>query len=442
MTKEEIVALLRDFIAIPSISTQAAHSHDMGKAVNFLSDQLKKIGFTIDIQRKTDAHPLLIASYQVGPEAKTIGIYGHYDVQPPEPLADWQSPPFELALTKGSYVARGVADDKGHIVQNIAAVASLISEKKLTKNIVFILEGEEEVGSANFEAYIASLIDVLARCDAFYITDVGMHAKNFPQIFYALRGLVYFELEITTGTKDLHSGVYGNRVHNATQVAMYLLTSMKDVNTGKVLVDGFYNDVRALPDKERVLLEKVRRSDEEEKTESGAFTMLSLDDANPALSSKVFPSLDVNGAISGFTEPGQKTVIPHQATVKFSTRLVENQNPAEITRLIRRHIEKYLPTGVQYSLKVLSSDHPFYTELQNEYVTKTTAVLEKTFGHKVVFNRSGGSIPAAEIFQRLFAKPVILTGFTLPNDNIHAPNENFDEDMFWKGIEALKKIYA
>lgn len=441
MDRLKISELLHHFIAIPSVSTEKAHIGDMQRAVDFLSSHLRPLGFRISVQNKQGAHPIMLAYRKGKPNHKTIGIYGHYDVQPADPIDAWDSPPFTLTNRDGKMFGRGIADNKGHIIQNIAAIAQLIEENKLKSSILFILEGEEEVGSENFADLITRETETVGKCDVFYVTDVGMHQKYIPQIFYALRGLVYCELQLSTGTRDLHSGVYGNRVKNAAQVAMYILNTMKDVRNGKLLIEGITKDVRHISTKERKLLETIRRTDAEEKNETGAYDLMSLDKQNPSLSSKIYPSLDVHGIQSGFTQEGQKTIIPWNATVKFSIRLVEYQKPDVILHRLKQHITKYMPGGVKYSIKILSSDHPFYTELTNPYVKKTAEALEHVFGHKTLFNRSGGSIPAAELFQRLFHKPVILTGFTLPNDHIHSPNENFDEEMFWKGIEALKLIY-
>lgn len=448
MNKAEILKLFSDLISIQSVSADSKRRSEILKAVDFLKNKLKEIGFKIQLIGKGDSPPLILGIYHLdndrGLDGKrqTIGIYGHYDVQPEDPVDEWKTSPFKLVIKNGKMYGRGVADNKGHVIQNLVSINQLIKTKKLTNNIVFILEGEEETGSMHFEDYVKKIKDILSRVDVFYVTDVGMYRKNIPQIFFGLRGLVYFELTIEIGIKDLHSGLWGNRVLNPAQVAGQLFSKMKDEKTGRVLIPGFYNDVRSISKEERKLLEAVARTDEGQIKEAGVYKILSLDKKQPYLSAKIYPSLDINGFVSGYAGEGAKTIIPRQAVVKFSCRLVEQQNPEKIEILVRDFIAKNLPEGVKYDLKILSKDHPFYTEINNRYVKKTAEILAGFFGNETRFNRTGGSIPAAEILQRLYKKPIILTGFTLPDDNLHSPNENFDEEMFLKGIEALEKIYS
>lgn len=278
--------------------------------------------------------------------------------------------------------------------------------------------------------------------DVWYVTDSGMFSKNVPQIEYALRGLVYFELSITTGERDLHSGLYGNIAYNPANILASLFARMKDGETGEILIDGFYNDARAPDAFELKLLESTMISDDLLMKEMNVYAVSKMKGVPAYLASKIRPSLDIHGIQSGFTGEGPKTVIPRVAQTKFSFRLVENQDPKIIEQLVRAFIEKHLPEGVKYELKILSSDHPFYSSFENEYIKNIASIFSKHFGNTTVFNRSGGSIPVAEMIQRILKKPVVITGFTLPDDNIHAPNENFDEEMFWSGIEALKKVYG
>lgn len=347
-----------------------------------------------------------------------------------------------MTLKNSKFLGRGVADNKGHIVQNLTSIKHLIEVDELANNIIFVLEGEEETGSVHFEEYVKEAKDILSQVDVFYLTDVGMFKKNIPQIFFALRGLVYFELTVKTGERDLHSGLYGNLVLNPSQIMTELFAKMKDSKTGKILIPGFYNDLRKITEKERQLLSKVARTSEEQRKGAGVYRVLSFDKRQPYLSAKIYPSLDINGMVSGYTGEGQKTIIPNKAMVKFSCRLVEYQKPDDVEELVKTFIKNNLPSGVKYSLKTLSKDAPFYMNIDDEHVKKTVNILEKSFENRTVFNRTGGSVPAAEILQRHFGKSVVLTGFTLPDDNIHSPNENFDEEMFWKGIEVLQKIYS
>jgi Acetylornithine deacetylase/Succinyl-diaminopimelate desuccinylase and related deacylases len=440
MTKTQIINFLSDFVKIQSVSTDKNLFSEIEKAVSFLKNFLLILGFSVKILEKEKAPPLILATLIKDEKAKTIGIYGHYDVQPEDPVSEWETAPFLLTEKKGKFFGRGVADNKGHIVQNLFAIKRLIEEKKLKNNIVFILEGEEETGSINFEDYVKEAKDFLSKVDVFYLTDTGMHQKNVPQIFYGLRGIIYFELTVKIGERDLHSGVYGNRVYNPINVLADLIAKIKDTKTGKILMPKFYEKVRKIEKDELLLLKKTLKSDEEEKKEASVFGLTEIDGFS-SLSSKIFPSFDCHGIVSGFIGEGQKTVIPKEAKVKFSFRLVEHQDPKEIETQVFDFVEKNLPKEVRWELKCLSKSAPFYTDVKNKWVKKTAKILKDIFGNEVVLNRSGGSIPAAEILQRLYKKPIILTGFTLPDDNIHAPNENFDSEMFFLGIEALERIY-
>lgn len=440
--KQTVSNLWEKFISIQSVSTDMSRNTEIFKTVDFLSSYLKKLNFQIKVLKRNSSPPLIIAQKNLTGAKKTIGIYGHYDIQPEDPVNEWLSPPFKLTLRNGKYYGRGTADNKGHVVENLASINQLIDTKRLKNNIVFIFEGEEETGSAHFEECVKQAREVLEKIDVFYLTDVGMANKNQPQIFYGLRGIIYFELKLQIGEKDLHSGVYGNRVLNPAQILANLLVQMKGAGSNKINIPHFYDRCqKASPDEIERLKETIKTIDHLQKN-AQVYKIVEYDGIHPGLSSKLYPSFEVNGLLSGFIGEGQKTIIPREAMVKFSFRLVEYQDPDEIEKLVRDFVKKNIPDGVKYELKTLSKSSPFYTDIDNQYLKTTKKVLEKVFGNKCLLNRSGGSVPAAEVLQRLFKKPTILTGFTLPDDNIHAPNENFDKEMFWKGIVALEKIYS
>lgn len=435
------ISFLKDFVSIQSVSTDSARVSKLYEAAEFLDHKLKSLGFETEILSKNGSPPLLMAYlFSKNKNAKTIGIYGHYDVQPESPVDKWLSPPFEMSIREGKIYARGVADNKGHITQNIFAVEALI-DKDLKNNFIFILEGEEEVGSANFEYFVRQKSKVLKSVDVFFITDAEMFKKSVPQIYFGLRGIVYFELFVKTGEKDLHSGVYGNLVLNPCQVCAELISKMKDQKTQKILIPNFYDKIRPATVKELMYLKKSKFSLLEKQKEAMVKVLYPYDNKKYYLSTKIYPSLEMNGLVSGYTGEGSKTIIPCEAKMKFSFRLVEYQNPKEVVRVVKKFIADNMPRGVYWELKVLSSSSPFYCDIENEYVKMVSKVFKKHFNHDVVYNRSGGSIPAAEILFRLFKKPIILTGFTLPDDNIHASNENFDLEMFEKGTQALSDLY-
>ena len=404
--------LLSDLISIQSVSTDESRHGEILKAVEFLKKEIDFLGFKINIYQKDGCPPLIIAKKIISSNTKTIGVYAHYDVQPEDPVEKWSSPPFELTKKSGKIFGRGAADDKGHIIQTLIAISKLIETEKLRNNIVLIFEGEEEVGSKNFEYLISREKKDLEKIEAFYVLDFGMETSDQPEIFFGLRGLIAFEIEIRIGKKDLHSGVYGNQVYNPIQILSELFSKIKDSRTRKILIPHFYDKV------------KFKSKD------------------NFWLSTKIYPSFDINGIIGGYTGSGVKTIIPALARAKFSFRLIENQTPDKIEKLVNDFIRKNLPEGVKYSLKTLSKLNPFYTNIDNKYVKTTDKIFANVFGKQSLFTRSGGSIGAAATLAKLFNKPLILTGFTLADCNIHAPNENVDEEMFFKGIVSLEKILA
>ena len=433
----KIVKLFSDFVAIRSISADPSRHKEILEAVDFLKKRIIKLGFEVDIYQTKDSSPLIVAKRIISPNSKTIGIYAHYDVQPEDPVDEWDSPPFKLDIRGGKIYGRGVADDKGHIIQILMALDQLIKNKKLSNNIVLVFEGEEENKSENFELFVGQAKKDLETVDVFYIFDMGMKAKNIPQIFYGLRGIITGELKIKIGKTDLHSGIYGNRVMNPVQIIAELLAKIKNGETNEIKIPGFYSTVKKISQKERDLLSEFISDDEVEKKNAGIKKFI-----GDFLSSKVLPSFEVNGIVSGYTGQEAKTIIPSEATLKFSIRLVPNQISQEIKKITEDFIQRNLPKGVDYVLEISDGGDPFYTDFENNFAKKTAEILSDVFKNKTYFNRSGGSIAAAEVLQRLFKKPIILTGFTLPDENIHAPNENIDEEMFYKGIVSLEKIMS
>lgn len=417
-SKINAIRLLTEFISIESISTDSSKHGEILKAVEFLTKEIKSIGFKVKTYQENNCPPLIVGylpslsrSSKDG-KTKTISIYAHYDVQPEDPVEQWDSPPFELTKKNGKMFGRGVADDKGHIIQTLIAIRRLIETEKLRNNLVLIFEGEEEVGSKNFEYLISQAKKDLEKIDVFYVLDLGMETRDQPEIFFGLRGLIGFEIEVKTGEKDLHSGVYGNQVYNPIQILSELFSKIKDSKTRKILIPHFYDRVKF-------------------KSKNNLW-----------LSTKIYPSFDINGIIGGYTEQGIKTIIPALARAKFSFRLMENQTPDEIEKLVNKFIKRNLPEGIKYSLNSLGKLDPFYTDIDNKYVEATDKIFTDIFGKQPLFTRSGGSIGAAATLAKLFNKPLILTGFTLADCDIHAPNENIDEEMFWKGIKSSERIFS
>ncbi len=432
---------LQDLVSIRSLSADPTKRSEIQKAAEYIKTWLTETGFKVTLYEKGDAPPMIVATYSIENPASTIGIYAHYDVQAEDPVDEWHTPPFTVTEKNGKLWGRGVADDKGHIVQCIAAAAEAIELKELQNNLVFVFEGEEETGSYNLHEYLIQAAKHLSQCDFFIVADAGMKDPKTPMIEYGLRGLVYFELTVNSFGRDLHSGLYGNKVANPANVVASIIGAMKDPVTNEVCIPGFYDGVRELDSKERELLEKNTTTDEQIKQDIQGKYVRSMRGLPAFLVSKVLPSLDINGMIAGYTGEGPKTVIPRTATVKFSTRLVPDQTADRMEELIKTYIQNQMPKDVDFSLKVLSKDEPFYTDFRTKPVQQVAKILKDHFGNETIYNRSGGSIPVAEMFQRLFAKPVLITGFTLPDENLHAPNENIDAALFKEGITVLKKLF-
>jgi acetylornithine deacetylase/succinyl-diaminopimelate desuccinylase-like protein len=441
MKAQNVISDFKELISIQSVSTDPERFGEILKASDFLSEKLKKLGFKTQLIGKGKAPPLLIANLKSNNKnAKTIAIYGHYDVQPEDPVSEWKTSPFNLELKNKRFFGRGVSDNKGPIIQNIAAIENLIEAGKLNNNITFIIEGEEESGGGHFEGFINQAKKELAKTDCFYVTDVELYDKTTPQIFYGLRGIIHFEIKVAIGESDVHSGSYGNIVMNPIQILSELFSKIKCSKTGIISIPHFYEGIRTVTSKEQKLLSKswdVQKMN----AESKVYGLYPCDKKHPHLSAKTQPGMDINGIISGYTGIGEKAIIPRSASAKFSFRLVEYQDTAKIEKLIRKFIEKEMPSGVKYELKTLCSGSPFYTSIENPFISKTAQILENSFGKKPIFNRDGASIPAAEVLQRLFHKPMVLTGFVNPDCCMHAPNENLEEECFWNGIEALERIY-
>jgi len=428
---------LKQFIAIPSVSSDASHKKDMQKAMEFLSKYLEHLGFEIQTYTVPGAHPLLIAKFFISKKAKTIAIYGHYDVQPEDPEEEWSFPPFELTEKDGLLFGRGTGDDKGHIVQHLLAAEKAIQEKTLQNNLIFIIEGEEEIGSKHFQELIEKAKNTIQEADMFIIADSGLHESGAPQFYYGLRGLVYFEIIAEVADRDLHSGIYGGSVLNPALVLSRLLSSMIN-EKGEILIPGFYDDIRSIPQQEKQDLVKVQG---ERPRNSDVLSFSDFDTEFPTLNSKIHPSFDINSFVSGSTGNGAKTIVPKSARAHFSFRLIEHQNPDNIEMLVQKFVEQHLPKNIRYSLKAHGKNMPFFTDLHNPVVKKIADILAVHYKKEVQFNRTGGSIPAAETLQRMFNKPAIVTGF-LRDFRIHAPNEYIEKDKFLEGIEAAKALFS
>ncbi|MBN2256672.1 MAG: dipeptidase [Anaerolineaceae bacterium] len=432
----QFVEEMKTFLAIPSVSTDDDHRADILRAANHLVSALKGLSFERVEIHETKRHPIVYAEKNCGkPGAKTVLIYGHYDVQPVDPIELWESDPFTPTQRGDHLYVRGGSDMKGQIWATLKAIESIQSAGSLPVNLKCIFEGEEELGSPNLEAWIAGHVNMLA-CDVVLNPDTGMLAPNVPTIVYGLRGLVYTEIKVHGPAHDLHSGLYGGVVHNPANVICMLIAGMKD-HDGRITLPGFYDKVLPLSPEERSQFERLPFGDEDVLKQTGAeqlwgekgFTSLERIGARP--------TLDVNGIYSGFIGEGSKTVIPAWSMAKISMRLVPDQDPVEIREGFIKYINDNIPSGVRWEFKEHSSNKACLVDLNSPAVHALTKAQETVWGTLPVYKREGGSVPVVLTMQKLLGVESVLTGFSLPDDNIHAPNERMHMPTWKLGIECL-----
>ncbi len=427
---------LTEFLSIPSVSTLPAHRGDVRRDAEWVARQLEQAGMEHVRLIDTAGHPLVYADWLHAPDRPTVLIYGHYDVQPPDPLDEWQSPPFQPTVRGGNIYARGAADDKGQVYVHLKAVEALMRLRgSLPVNVRFLIEGEEEVGGQGIEEYVRSHPDQL-RCDAVLISDSPMFADGLPAIETGLRGMVYTEVTVRSAGHDLHSGLYGGAAPNAINTLCHIVARLKD-EQGRILVPGFYDDVRPLTETERQQWAGLPFDEEEfRKTEVGSPALAGEPGYSVLERIWARPTLDANGIIGGFTGEGAKTVIPAVARCKISMRLVADQQPEKIWQAFKAYVESLCPPHSTVRVDLLSTAEPVLLPTDSPYMQAAVTALKEVFGAEPVFIRSGGSIPIVSLFGRVLGVPSILMGFGLPDDNLHAPNEKMKLDNVFRGIEA------
>ncbi len=433
---DEFLAELQTFLKIPSVSTQARHKPDMTHAAGWLRDKLLAAGFPRVEVMSTPGHPVGYAEWLTAPQQPTVLIYGHYDVQPVEPLELWRTPPFEPTIVGEDIFARGASDDKGQLFIHVKAAEAF---KETTGappvNIKCIFEGEEEVGSPNLNPFINAHQDLLAA-DIAVISDSHILGEDIPAIVYALRGLSYVEVEVTGPAGDLHSGIYGGAVHNPINALCALIANLHDEHR-RVTIPGFYDQVRDLSTEERAELAKIPFDHETWLEEAGIQADWGDPDYTIIERTSSRPTLDVNGIWGGYTQPGAKTVLPSKAYAKISMRLVPDQEPDEIARLISEHLKEIAPPTVSVAVRNLHGGDAAVVRRDSPAMKAAFAAYAAGFGVEPVFMREGGSIPVVATFQKVLGIETILMGFGLPDDNLHAPNEKLHLPNFYKGIETV-----
>ncbi len=437
---ERFLAELLEYLRIPSVSTDAAHKPDVARCSEWLADHLRAIGVKSVVVEQTDGHPIVYAEHIDDPSKPTYLLYGHYDVQPPDPLDLWESPPFEPTIRDGKIFARGATDDKGQVFCHLKAIEShLATNGHLPVNLKMIIEGEEEVGSVHLEGWVKANRERL-KCDSVIISDSSMYAKGVPSIMYALRGLAYFELKVTGPSHDLHSGLFGGAVPNPINVIAQIIAQLTDAD-GRIAVPGFYDDVRALTDEERAEFAELPFSEAEFLAETGAKGTRGEAGYSTIERTTARPTLDCNGIWGGFTGEGAKTVLPSYACAKFSCRLVPDQNPGRVEELVRAYIEQIAPDSVSIDFKQHHGGWPVITERDNPSVLAAMRAFEKCWSKTPVFIRGGGSIPVVATFDQVLNAPTVLMGFGYNDDRLHSPNEKFDLECFEAGIRTSTYLW-
>lgn len=433
---------VREYLSIPSVSTQPEYKEAIKKAVNWLVSYFQKIGIKAEVW-PTTGHPYVFASTNIDPAKPTILVYGHYDVQPPDPMEEWQSPPFQPVVRGGAIYGRGATDNKlQHLVYLLAAAYVLkrpIFAKKAA-NLKFIIEGEEEIGSTSAAKVLPKYKRKL-QADFLLVSDGPMIARGRPTIVAGTRGLLCAQLEITTGLKDLHSGLYGGAVDNPAIVLSWIISKIKD-RQGKIKIPGFYRRVLPVDPEEKNSFARFPLKEKDFLSETGVYALFPEKGYSVFESTRIRPSMDINGMLAGYTGAGTKTIIPKRASVKLSFRLVPRQNPKEVFFLLEAYLKKIMPATVHWRLESDGLLEPYVWEGPMLWQKKAKKILEEIWGAPAVVSREGGSIGILDFFKRRLKIESLLVNLGSPDDNLHAPNEKFDLENLEKGFQFAVRFFS
>jgi len=439
--RDRFLEELFDLLRIPSVSADPAYAGDVQRCAQSVADHLTKAGATGVEIIPTEGYPVVYGERLVDPAAPTVLVYGHYDVQPADPLELWDSPAFEPVIKKtelhpeGAIFARGACDDKGQFFMHVKALEVMAQTGGLACNIKFMIEGEEEVGSAHLEPFLEAHKERLAA-DIVLVSDTGIIANDIPSITVGLRGLSYVEVEVTGPNRDLHSGLYGGAAPNPINILAELIASLKDEDQ-RITVEGFYDDVVELSREERAAMAEAPFSEEEYKRSIDIGAVEGEKGYSPAERMSIRPTLDVNGIWGGYTGDGAKTVIASKAYAKISMRLVPNQDPEDITKKFVDHFHRIAPPSVKIKVTPMHGGQPAVTPTDSAAYQAASMAMEETFGRKPVPFRGGGSIPIVASFEQILGLKTVLMGFGLDSDAIHSPNEHYGVFNYFKGIETI-----
>ena len=427
---------LDDFLRIPSISSLSEHKQDMQVAASWLAAAMKRVNLENISIDETGGHPVVYADWLHAPGKPTILFYGHYDVQPVDPLHLWETPPFEPAVRDNKLFARGASDDKGQVFMHLKAIEALFAlDGALPVNVKFIIEGEEEIGSPNLPPYVEKNKEKLAA-DLILISDTGLYAPGKPAVCYGLRGLTGIQIDVRGAKGDLHSGLYGGGVQNAIHALAEILASFRDEH-GTIQVEGFYDSVRPLSEEERQAYRDLNFDEEALKEEVGVKELFGEKGYSYLEQTWARPTLEVNGVFGGFSGEGIKTVLPAEAGAKITCRLVPDQEPDEIVALLKAHVEKHKPAGVEVTISEFDKGAPYITPFDHPVIQAAGRSYERVYEVPTAYTRGGGSIPIVAAFDQILQLPVVLMGFGLSSENFHAPNEHFHLENFDKGLRVL-----
>ncbi|HSP21749.1 MAG TPA: dipeptidase [Planococcus sp. (in: firmicutes)] len=434
--REQHLEELKAFLRIPSVSSLSEHKEDIRKGAEWLKTSMQEAGLENAEIFETDGHPVVYADWLHAEGKPTVLVYGHYDVQPVDPLNLWETPPFDPDVRDNKLFARGASDDKGQTFMHVKAVEALLQlNGELPVNIKFIVEGEEEIGSPNLPKYVEQNLEQL-KADLIVISDTGMQGPGRPAVCYGLRGLAGIQIDVKGPKGDLHSGLYGGAVQNPLHAIVEILQSFRD-KEGVIQVEGFYDDVLEVSDAERAEFAALEFDLEQEKKDLGITEDFGEKGYSFVERTWIRPTLEINGITGGFSGEGIKTVLPAEASSKITCRLVPNQDPDDIVAKLRTHVETHKPAGVTVKISEFDKGQPFLTPYDHPAIQAAGRSYEKVYNVKTAYTRMGGSVPIVAVFDQVMGLPVVLMGFGLASENFHAPNEHFHLENFDKGLRVI-----
>ncbi len=433
--KDRFLDELLEMLRIPSVSARSEHKADMIRCAEMVQKRLMEAGADKAEIIATAGHPIVYGEKIIDSTKPTVLVYGHYDVQPPDPLELWNSGPFDPIIKDGKIFARGSCDDKGQFYMHVKALETMVQTNTLCTNIKFCIEGEEEVGSMHLAEFVIANKELL-KADVILISDTAMLSLENPSIDIGVRGLSYIEVEVTGPNRDLHSGVYGGAVANPITILSKMIASLHDENN-RITIPGFYDDVIIATDSERQMMASAPFSEEEYKTDLGIKEVWGETGFTTNERTGIRPTIEINGIWGGYTGEGAKTVLPSKAFAKISARLVPNQHSHKITELLINHLQKIAPPTIELKATLHHGGEPYMTPVDCKAYQAAAAAIYDTFGKKPIPVRGGGSIPICALFEKELGVKIVFMGFGLDSDNLHSPNEKFNVENYYKGIETI-----